>query len=59
MKKIVTYSLEWKPQDLWVGVYWKRRYTSDTDGWTDVYICLLPCLPIHLYWHWQEARRGK
>jgi len=36
-------SVEWKLQDLWVGVFWKRVGNS----W-DVWVCLLPCLPIHL-----------
>lgn len=31
-------SLEFKRADLWVGAF----YTE-----TDVWICLLPCLPIH------------
>jgi hypothetical protein len=36
--------LEWKPQDLWVGAYWKS-------GWDrfDLWICLVPCLPIHIW----------
>jgi len=34
--------LEWKPQDLWIGVYWKN-----TPERLDVWVCLLPCLPLH------------
>lgn len=46
--------LEWKPQDLWVGAYWK--VTPQYDGtvpngeWVDLWICLLPMLPIHFDW---------
>ena len=45
-------ALEWKPQDLWIGAFWRA---SPIDGAqpaviTDVWICLLPCLPIHLSW---------
>lgn len=38
--------IEFKPQDLWIGAYWKR------DGnCLDVWICLIPCVPIHLsFW---------
>lgn len=36
---------EWNYHDLWVGVFWKD------DGLTlDVYICILPCIPLHLQW---------
>lgn len=40
----MTVQIEWKPQDMWVGVFWKRRVIS-----TDVWICLVPCFPIHIY----------
>jgi len=35
--------LEFKLADLWVGAFWARR----NDG-LHVWICLLPCLPIHI-----------
>lgn len=43
--------LEFKLEDFWVGVFWRRRR-----GWEecmggdrlDVWICLVPCLPIHI-----------
>lgn len=35
--------LEFKLQDLWVGAYWDTSAT----GW-DLWVCLLPCLPIHV-----------
>lgn len=46
--------LEVKLQDVWIGLYWKRKRRSGT-GWppdtrTDVWICLVPCLPIHIWW---------
>lgn len=42
-----------EPRDLWVGAYWKfDRYIWNPDQsehWTfDVYVCLVPCLPIHV-----------
>lgn len=34
---------EWKVQDAWLGVFWKRGELN-----SDVWICLLPCLPLHI-----------
>jgi hypothetical protein len=45
--------LEFKPQDLWIGVYFAQCEDSPYIR-TDVWICLLPCVPIHLWWN-QEA----
>ena len=33
--------VEFVPRDLWVGAYWKPGH---------LWLCLLPCLPIHLDW---------
>jgi hypothetical protein len=44
---IYTVRLEWKPQDLWIGAYIHRMSSADWSVW-DLYICLLPCLPIHI-----------
>jgi len=38
-----------EPRDLWVGVYWtKRAAYGHNQAETDVYICLLPMLPIRV-----------
>jgi hypothetical protein len=52
--------LEWRPTVLWVGLSWKAgtpalRYVAGTGEYRrsrriDVWICLLPCLPFHLWW---------
>ena len=34
--------VEWKPEDLWIGVYWRRA-----GGRLDIWLCLLPCIPLH------------
>ena len=34
--------LEWKPQDLWIGAYW-----VNTKDRIDIWVCLVPCFPIH------------
>ncbi len=63
----MTVRLEFKPQDCWLGVFWKktvegRPYYSPCETWWhrwDVWICLLPMLPIHLCWRrrkiWQTG----
>lgn len=40
---------EFKPQDLWIGVFWKRIGST-----VDLWICVLPCLPLHLSWGWKH-----
>lgn len=53
--------LEWKPQDLWVGAFWKVSECWATDGMddpfddrtvpmVDLWICLIPMVPLHLTW---------
>lgn len=37
--------LEYKLQDMWIGLFWRRHGSGG-----DVWICLLPCLPIHISW---------
>lgn len=38
--------VEWKPQDCWLGVFWKRDHPMSLDVW----VCLLPMVPIHFGW---------
>ena len=45
--------IEWKVQDAWVGVFWKRDYP-----WTlDVWVCIVPMLPLHFGWQ-AQAEHG-
>jgi hypothetical protein len=37
-------ALQFKPADLWVGVYYAGH-----GGWWDVWVCLVPCFPIHFW----------
>jgi hypothetical protein len=39
--------LEFKVQDLWIGAFWNNGRDDDL---VDLWICVLPCLPIHLGW---------
>jgi hypothetical protein len=48
--------IEFIPNDLWVGIYWKRTNAILDSGpsaaATDVYVCIIPCFPIHItVWH--------
>lgn len=50
-KQKITWRVRWefKPQDCRLGIYWKSA--TRTPKWkitTDVWVCLLPCLPIHI-----------
>lgn len=52
----VTARFEWKLQDLWIGVFWKTTRCRTDEGEkpfaTDIWICLLPCVPLHVtVWH--------
>ncbi len=41
--------VEWKPQDCWIGVFWKRGGQWPGFGTVslDVWVCVLPMLPVH------------
>lgn len=40
----LSFKIQLVPQDLWVGLFWKK---DGHQSWT-WYLCLLPCLPIRL-----------
>jgi hypothetical protein len=46
--------LRFEPRDLWVGVFWRRTYSvrgagpSGITTTTEVFICLVPMLPLHI-----------
>jgi len=53
--------LKFVPQDCWVGVYWKKEYISKLNNWWrfNIFICLLPMLPIHVWFGNSPWRRRK
>ena len=64
----VRLALEWKPADLWVGLYWRREGQHGPRGTYDVWLCLVPTLPVHLTWRrgmqqeqqrWEAQMRAK
>ncbi len=49
VKKLITFHekkwllrLEFKLQDMWIGLYWQNKSKR-----LDVWLCLLPCFPLH------------
>jgi hypothetical protein len=49
-------TIHWEPRDCWIGVYWTWKATGYHTAYGLVrwewhlYVCLVPCLPIHLIW---------
>lgn len=41
-----TLALEFKLADFWVGVFWKARASTGARQF-EIWVCLLPCLPLH------------
>lgn len=43
--------LEWKLADMWIGVFWRSELlTASLKMHTDVWVCIVPCVPLHLWW---------
>lgn len=48
IKRRFLLSFYFEPRDLWIGIYWNKEKRIPYD--LDVYICIVPCLPIRLTW---------
>lgn len=52
--------LEFVPRDVWVGAYWRRDTARDNAPFAfdsyDLWLCLLPCLPLHVTWYRERSR---
>jgi hypothetical protein len=49
---MITLRLEFKLEDFWVGAFWRvtRAKVGDKEPCLafDLWVCLVPCLPLHL-----------
>jgi len=65
---VISVRLEFKLADMWVGAFWRRSTEEGIEEGDkhativnrprlDVWVCLLPCLPIHIV-HVGEASRS-
>ena len=36
-------NIEFKKEDCWIGIYWRRKINS-----LNIWICIIPCFPIHI-----------
>lgn len=54
LRLLASWSIEWKPQDLWVGAFWRKTKFDRHTGY-DIWVCLIPCLPIHVWWYQRDG----
>ena len=42
--------IEWlyEPRDMWFGFFWKKEGKFRNEFSFEIYICIVPCLPIHV-----------
>lgn len=45
--------MEFKLQDLWIGAFWKRLGNC-----IDLWLCIVPCFPIHISWWWNDEKQN-
>jgi hypothetical protein len=41
-----------EPRDLWIGAFWKT-----CGHCVDVYICFVPCVPLHISWWYHDPEQ--
>ena len=44
--------LEFKLADFWIGAFWEQRGNV-----VNLWICILPCFPLHIVWWWTVGAR--
>ena len=40
---------KFKKEDFWIGIFWKKNAWCNGES-LDIWICLLPMIPLHLQW---------
>lgn len=56
-------TLKFEPRDLWIGFFWTYSPRRDPDDAYDyaeleIFICMVPMLPIRLTWVWGGVGYG-
>ncbi len=46
------WEFEFNPRFLWVGLTWKR-----IGNCVDLWLCVLPCVPLHVSWWWHDPEQ--
>lgn len=58
-RELVSIRFEWKPQDCWIGAFWKRKQMRWGDmAQTDLWLCIVPMFPLHICWLWRKKGAG-
>ena len=53
-------SFKFEKKDIWIGCYWNIFWSGIFfRKWIEVYICLLPCLPIKIVRELKPNRRDR
>ncbi len=50
--------VEFKLADMWVGAFWKVQRPLGTRQRFDVWVCLLPMVPIHVWFYRRVAQEA-
>jgi len=53
------WKFEFKIQDGWIGYYWQIEKCNSTHDQFDLWICLIPFIPLHLWWLILKRKRGE
>lgn len=56
----VNIRVKFEPRDIWFGIYWNLHKSIESQyRKLDVYICLIPTLPIHIQYVWGLKNQDK
>lgn len=50
--------LEFKPQDMWIGVYTNVYFIDHGFAIRNIWICIVPMLPIHIVYRAKAQKRN-
>lgn len=53
------FHLLFEPRALWLGVYWNTRNDSPSVEVLDVFVCIVPMLPVRLMFYKDRSRRPR